>query len=363
MTIYDALIVGAGPSGSSAAYKLANAGWNVLIVEKKVLPTNKHCGGAIPQRLPGILEFPFDEGLILSKIHKMRLKYGSEFCDVAMDSPYVYTVDREKFDSFLLKKAMDSGAEVIEECAFQSVHRADGLMIVNTNRGTFNCRNLIGADGAFSHVRKQEFDSFKKWALGYSIYAEIPKGAYFRDINNTIDIDFNAPKCGYGWAFDKGNKVSVGLVGSALSFAKPESRQETLNYIDKFTDGDPDIKLRAGFLPLGCTYWKKAAEDIFLVGDAGGFIDPFSGEGISYGIESGYLLADLLVSKKPQLYANAVKERFNARINGGLILLVLVHSFPFFFKKKFLRKSTLASYLRAVAGDATYYEFMPNLFR
>src|SRR5215472_3627500 len=143
---YDAIIVGAGPAGSMTAYHLAKAGLRVAVLESKVFPRDKACGGGLLART--VQHVPIDLGPILrGAMH--RVSVTLEMRDVhtrSSQSPLVYTVLRSEFDHYLMRAAEDAGATVMQGVRARGFE-ADGAgrAMVATDNGTFTGDCLIGA--------------------------------------------------------------------------------------------------------------------------------------------------------------------------------------------------------------------------
>jgi len=205
------------------------------------------------------------------------------------------------------------------------------------------------------------FGSFRRCFLGYAIYADVPALMYDSDLRNTIELSFDGPPFGFHWAFDKGDTVSSGLGGSSMTFELRHAGRRVRKLIGPLVSERFRGGLRAGFLPIGCTWRRRMRRNVYLVGDAGGFVDPFLGEGISYAIDSGYVLADLILSGNVRDYRKALQERFRAWLNAGLLRAVLVNIFPRQFKKGLLRKEAIRTLQRTLEGTCSYCDLLKCL--
>ena len=123
---YDAIVVGAGPSGAVAAYELAQAGLRTLLIEKAKLPRYKTCGGGITYKSARALPFPINS-VCERVLFKSEFSWRSTKSFVAQyEQPLVYMVQRSKFDNLLVEQAAAVGAEVIDETLVQSVEADEG---------------------------------------------------------------------------------------------------------------------------------------------------------------------------------------------------------------------------------------------
>ncbi|MBC7770016.1 MAG: geranylgeranyl diphosphate reductase [Phycisphaerales bacterium] len=296
---YDAIVVGGGPAGATAATDLANSGLHVLLLDRA--GRIKPCGGAIPPRL--IRDFDIPDHLLVARANAARMIAPSDReVDMPIEGGFVGMVDREHFDEWLRERAVNAGADRIDG-AFKSVdHDSDGVPVVcyqpsgaeKERIERVRGRVVIGADGARSQVAKQNIKGAERMPCVFAYHEIIRTPAqgeggfdgrrcdvYYQ---GELSPDF------YAWVFPHGETASVG-VGSAnkgfsLRGAVSKLRQssglaacETLR-----TEGAP-IPLK----PLG--RWDNG-RDVLLAGDAAGVVAPASGEGIYYAMVGGRLAAD-----------------------------------------------------------------------
>ena len=296
--IYDAVVVGGGPAGATAATELALAGWSVLMLERggRIKP----CGGAVPPRL--LEDFDIPQSLLVARARSARMIAPS---GRAVDMPvgeigYVGMVDREEFDEWLRERARMSGAERLE-AVFEKVER-DGqphpIVAFRRKRGgeieRVRARCVIGADGARSAVAKQCLPGAERVPCVFA-YHEI-----IRSPANDAD-NFDGDRCDvfyqgklspdfYAWVFPHGDTASIG-VGSAnkgfsLRGAVSQMRDELeLNRCETLRREGAPIPLK----PL--KRWDNGA-DVIVAGDAAGIVAPASGEGIYYAMVGGRFVAD-----------------------------------------------------------------------
>jgi menaquinone-9 beta-reductase len=318
---WDVVVIGGGPSGSAAAYWLAEAGHRVLILEKKRFPREKTCGdGLTPravrqlhdmglaERLGGFHRF---EGL-RSIAHGITLELvwprHPDF------PPYGYVVRRRDLDEMVADQAVKNGATLWPATEALSPVLDGGLVVgaVAKRKETgateqVSCRYLLIADGANSRFGR---------ALGTARGRRYPLGmairGYFRSprhdepwIESHLDLrDRNGDALpGYGWIFPVGDgtvNVGVGL----LSTFRGWKAVNTSHLMDAFVEMapatwglGPDTALGAptgGRLPMGNSVEPTAGPTWLVAGDAAGSINPFNGEGIAYAYETGRMAAEAL---------------------------------------------------------------------
>jgi geranylgeranyl diphosphate/geranylgeranyl-bacteriochlorophyllide a reductase len=290
--VFDAVVVGGGPSGATAAEQLARAGHKVLLLDKagRVKP----CGGAIPPRL--VRDFQIPEEQLCARISCARMLAPSgRAVDMPIDGGYVGMVDRERFDEFLRARAAASGA-VRQVGKFEHIERDDGPMRVfyRSTDGLVSVRAhyVIGADGALSRVARQEIDpKGPAYVFAYHEILRAPEpGASAYDsaradviYDGAISPDF------YGWVFPHGHTLSVGSGSAQKGFSLRESvkalrERSALGGLETVRSEGAPIPMR----PL--KRWDNG-QDVVLAGDAAGVVAPSSGEGIYYAMVGGQLAA------------------------------------------------------------------------
>ncbi len=302
---YDVIVVGMGPAGASAAYKLSRAGLSVLGLEKQTHPRYKVCGGGLSARIQEIL--PSDlESVIEDTVNRMIFSYGpDEQYVVESKKPIAFMVMRSRFDHWLVEKAQQAGTEVHEgESVTSLTHQLDGVE-VRTARGHYHAKVVIGADGALSVVGQQLFPHRglqKIPALESEIRSESSHPHHY---SKTALISLNAATKGYGWIFPKKDGLSIGVGEFVRGMNRPKRS------FQQFAQHEPTLAGIEIPLPLGHPIpvfnrtpgvrneqWNGGLVHgrAVLVGDAGHLVDPLLGEGIYYAVRSGQLAAANIVT-------------------------------------------------------------------
>ncbi|GMR04348.1 MAG: geranylgeranyl reductase family protein [Thermodesulfobacteriota bacterium] len=295
--VYDAIVVGLGPAGSTAAYTLAKAGLNVVAFDKAKFPRYKSCGGCISTKVEGMLDFDMS-GVVEDTVMGAVFTYKSgRTMEILSDRPVGYNVMRDRFDNLLMEKAREAGAEVVEGCRVMSIRDAADCVSVTTSlEKTFSARFLVGADGASGFVGREYFGLDPREAA-VSITAEVPlNGNSLENIRGKLFIDFGLVPGGYGWIFPKQKCLSVGLAGDI-----GKVRGKVKDYFSRFVGShgvlrDMDVSERTGWtVPIFYNNNFNAVKGrVVVAGDTGHLVDPFLGEGIYYAIKTGRAAASAI---------------------------------------------------------------------
>ncbi|WP_448585247.1 geranylgeranyl diphosphate reductase [Thermaurantiacus sp.] len=301
MRTVDAVVVGGGPCGATAASTLARAGRETILLDRA--GRIKPCGGAVPPRL--LRDYAIPDHLVVGRATSARMIAPSNHrVDMPVGNTFVGMVDRGVFDEWLRARAARDGAERIAG-TFEGLSRdADGTAVIHYRpkgapRGSppasIRARAVVGADGARSGVAK---------AAGLPGADRVPcVFAYHEVIESPADDSeaFARSRCDvfyqgrlspdfYAWIFPHGPEASIG-VGSAnkgfpLREAVKDLRQST------GLDAQPTIRCEGAPIPLKPLRRWDNGRDVVVAGDAAGVVAPASGEGIYYAMTSGHYAAE-----------------------------------------------------------------------
>ena len=366
-TLYDVLIIGAGPSGSNAAisYKNLNPNLKVGLIDKSIFPRDKSCGDAIG---PGVISAlkRFNNQHILDNEPQVvsTTLYGPENIGIQNYIPevknkedsIVYVIPRIDLDNRILNLAKDLDVDVFEGYSFVSFEKdLDNKLVVEIKNGDnitkLGTKILVGADGANSRVRKQlNVNTNSDWHKAIAIRAYIDSPNYleiFKERTLMFEINVSAEK-GYAWAFpSKGNLLNIGI-GVPLNIFKKEKLDINVllqDFITQLTNRGVVVENirdeKSYLLPFASSRPKfKNDINVALIGDASSMINPMSGEGIFYGMEAGYLLAKNTYNliDSPDLtkgiadYEKAFSKRFRKHYLSCALARLLLQS-PFMTKR------------------------------
>ncbi len=294
---YDIVIIGAGPAGMGAAIPLQKNHASVCVIDKAVFPRNKTCAGLVTGKTYRLIKelfgdreiddlFCFTSGSVrLFDRKKLLVKAPLEHC--------VRLVDRKDFDNALVEEYKRLGGEILEGEAGLNIDYP-GNRIILKNGDAIRFDYLLFADGALSmahHLLQTD-----KRDLAFGIEAYIPCDQLDTD---SVDLYFGYLDSGYAWVFPHGKTVCVGLAD--LYDRKTDYRSLIKTFLADLDVDVEGVDLKGAYLPYGTVIPQdRLADNLMLLGDAGGFTDPISGEGLYMALQSGAYAAKALLSSDRQ---------------------------------------------------------------
>jgi len=354
------LIVGAGPAGATAALRLAQAGISVRLLDRAAFPRNKPCGGGISMRV--VHRFPYlQDALSRISTHEISRLYlegpAGESTIVRSDAPAALMIRRVEFDSLLVSLAVDAGAELVTGVDVVQAREAKGRVALTARDGRlFESSTVIAADGVHSVVARR-LGLNRGWpskSVALDMMEETPRTA-LRDVDpSTLWVAYGfkphrspaehaepisaakrdtTPE-GYAYIFPKRDHVNIG-VGYVLSYYREQVDHAPYELQRHFVDrlrargvvvGD---SVRANFtpflIPVGGPLPKPGRGRVLLTGDAGGFVNGFTAEGIYYAMVSGELAARTIAAAPATAelagpYRRAVKKEMGAELRDSVLL-------------------------------------------
>jgi geranylgeranyl reductase len=298
--VYDAVVVGGGPSGATAAHELAKRGRTVLLLDKA--GRTKPCGGAVPPQL--LVDFDVPRSQLVAEIAEARMvSPRGRAVDIPVGDGFVGMVDRGPFDEWLRQRAVGFGAERVTGMFDRIERAADGSATVVYREGgsrsgaerRVRARFVVGADGALSAVARQEVPAAKR-ARHVTAYHEIIEapapGTEPRYDARRCDVFYQgrlSPDF-YAWVFPHGGQCSVGTgtfeQGFDMRGAVATLREEM------GLAGQRTLKREGAPIPCAPLRRWDNGRDVVLAGDAAGVVAPASGEGIFYAMTGGRRAAE-----------------------------------------------------------------------
>ena len=356
---FDVVIIGAGPSGSNAAisYKKLNPDLKIALVDKAIFPRDKSCGDAFGPGVISALKRFGNEHILEDEPEVVSTTlFGPKNIGIQNYIPevknkedsIVYVIPRLDLDYRILNLAKEEEVETFEGYRFSKFFNNEESVSVEIENEAkekyiLEAKLLVGADGANSRVRKSlNLKQNSDWNKAIAIRAYIDSPNYleiFKERTLMFEINVSAIK-GYAWAFpSKGDLLNIGI-GVPLSVFKKE-KMDIKNLLDEFVktlEGRgvivENLRMEKSFmLPFASSRPKLGHNRVALIGDAGSMINPMSGEGIFYGMEAGFLLA------------NATHQLIN---EGGSVLNKGITKYEKVFNKRFGKHFLSCSLARLV---------------
>jgi geranylgeranyl reductase family protein len=322
----DVIIVGAGPAGSAAAYYLASAGLDVLVLEKSQFPREKVCGdGLTPRAVKALTSMGIRTGADDGWVRNQGLRvigggYRAEvpWPDLSSFPAYGLVRTRLDFDQMLVRHAEKAGARVEQGVTVTGpvlddrTGRIAGVVAQETAGGkdapplTYRGRVILAADGNSSRLsvsmglRKRDD---RPIGVAVRTYYKNPRHAddWMEAWLDLREGDTVLP--GYGWIFGMGDgtsNVGLGLLNTSVSFQHTDYRALLHRWLAAmpaewgFTEENRTQPVRGAALPMGFNRTPHYTRGLLLAGDAGGMVNPCNGEGIGYALESGEIAARVI---------------------------------------------------------------------
>jgi geranylgeranyl reductase family protein len=319
----DVLVVGAGPAGSATATHLARRGLDVALLEKSQFPREKVCGdGLTPRATRQLIRLGIDTSERAGWLHNKGLRiYGGSTTPFELPWPeladfpsYGLVRPRSDFDDLLARNAVAAGAKLYELCNVTAPivdDRTGRIVGVTTKDGEeFRAPLVVAADGNSTRL---------SLAMGLAKRDDRPMGVavrtYYRSprhlddhLESWLELWGGTPGQsdllpGYGWIFGMGDgtcNVGLGVLNTSSAFGKTDYKDLLKRWLDNtpeewgFRDENMTTKVMGAALPMGFNRTPHYTKGLLLVGDAGGMVNPFNGEGIAYAMESAELAADAI---------------------------------------------------------------------
>ncbi len=322
----DVIVVGAGPAGSSAAYWLATAGLDVLLLDKTTFPREKVCGdGLTPRGTRALVEMGVDVSEKAGWLHNRGLRVIGGGQRLYLDWPeltsfpaYGLVRPRADLDALLVNQAVQSGARLQEQTTItEPVLDRSGRVVGVTGRTSdkapveyraplvLTCEGVSGKLAQRLGVHRND-----KRPLGVAVrrYYTSPK-THDDYLESWLELWDGTPNesnllPGYGWIFGMGDgtvNAGLGVLNSSAGFQKTDYRAMLTSWLDNtpeewgLREQNATCPTRGAALPMGFNRTPHYLRGLLLVGDSGGSVNPFNGEGIPYAMESGRFAAEAAV--------------------------------------------------------------------
>jgi geranylgeranyl reductase family protein len=363
----DVIVVGAGPAGSATAYHLAQAGLDVLLLEKTAFPREKVCGdGFTPRAVKQILAMGIDPDPANGWIRNQGLRIIGggmrlelPWPELASFPDYGLVRTREDFDEILARQAQKAGARLHERTAvtgpvLDALGRIVGVSArtsdADGSKGDeleFRAPLVVAADGNSTRL---------SLAMGLRKRDDRPMGVAVRTyytsprthddwLESWLELwDGDRLLPGYGWIFGVGDgtvNAGLGILNSSTAFGKVDYKDLLRRWLDTtpeewgFREENRTQPIRGAALPMGFNRTPHYTRGLVLVGDAGGMVNPFNGEGIAYAMESGAMAAETIVQalgrptddareRALEAYPAALKDAYGGYYTLGRVFVKMI---------------------------------------
>ncbi|MDJ0593937.1 MAG: geranylgeranyl reductase family protein [Pleurocapsa sp. MO_226.B13] len=284
--MYDCIIVGAGPAGSSAGYHLAAKGHSVLVLDKADFPRKKSCGGGVSPAVAEWFDFDFSP-VVQNQVSQVKYTFKMDDpTEVELEGVTpMWMVQRDRFDNFLVEQATGRGVEFKAGVEVLGVKLAGDTWQVDTSNGQFESKYLIAADGANSVVAK---------LLGFAEPQQVAAASLqvpgeVSDRRKTMAFfDFGSLKNGFMWCFPKADGYSFSGAYVRNPKGQTDELKKQLHKYAELFDLDPT---QGEYEEHPLNLWQSNrplhSDRALLAGEAAGIVDPLIGEGIRPALYTG----------------------------------------------------------------------------
>ena len=388
---YDAIVIGAGPGGSTAAAECARAGLRTLLLEKDHLPRRKTCGGGMAMVVGNLLPGFEPNGVIEQDVLHMRHTWrydtpilGAVNADGEKPRRSLWMVQRSVFDNALAQRAASTGADLIDGIAVRAVEADDAGVSVRASRDgtpdetTWRARHVIGADGV-KGVTARCAGLRRRRTLAIGMEVELPHrwGDGHEDLRpDVLHLEYGAVHYGYAWVFPKGNHLNIGAGifrphsedGRGRRGAGDELRKAICDYarylglradMDALPHHAHPIPPWNGREPLH-THGGR----VLLVGDAAGLVNPLFGDGILSAIRSGLIAAKVVEEGDAARYTQRLHAEIARDLDAALRLSRVFYQFAgIAYRYGIMRPGVTAKTAQLIAGEAMFTDVTGRAMR
>ena len=327
MERFDVLVVGAGPAGSTAAYRLATRGARVLLADKARFPRDKPCGGGLTMR--AVRQLPFSVDPVVED-RTMRVRLGLDFTrrvERRMDEPLVLMTQRKRLDAYLVEQAANAGAEFRDGVKVGGLELGEDGVQAHVDGSRVSAAHALLADGANGvSARAVGLDGAREF--GVALEANVPYGVVPEaEYRGLLCLELANVPGGYGWVFPKGDHVNVGVGGWERE--GPRLREHLARFCREYGISESSLEDVRGYrLPLLKPGARLAKGRAALLGDAAGLVDPLSGDGMYEAFLSAKLATEAVLAGDLEGYDRELRRSLSSQLSAAWGAKVALDRFP-----------------------------------
>lgn len=365
-TSFDLIVVGAGPAGSEAARRGAELGMRTLLLERRPLPRPKLCGGCVSLKAQRLLGEPIPDWLAEAPMTRVRLRIATNGGEHSTPGSYGTFVERGAFDSWLARRAQTAGAELRTETA-RRLDLSEIYPRIVTDQGSYRADAVVlatGADGPLTRAIRPP-DPLARSAIGLECIVPAELCPSVDLAPGQAEFDFSPVRSGFSWGLHHGSHIYIGIGGlrtEAKAIHDGHAGQMARYGLEGAARGT-----RGHLIPCGGYQRALGRGRVLLAGDAGGFVDAFTGEGISLALQSGRLAAEVLAGSSGghddpvKLYTVCCNDEFSADLKWSLRMKRITTRAPRLLEALCSDSTVFSAYLAVFSGETDYPTFVSGV--
>ena len=345
-------IVGGGPAGALAAADLARAGRAVILFDEK-LTWEKPCGGGLTHKALARWPFLLEDGIERNWVRECELVSASGRRVTFPLLQPIAIFSRQVLNGFLLERARGAGAEIIRDRIVTIDRHASGWHL-HSGQSSWDAAYVVIAAGARNVFRKQFSQAFSPEDL------MVTAGYYIPGSSQLMQIGFLHDLHGYIWIFPRAHHFSAGICGKMHVRSTIELRKILEQTLESLGRDFRNCEFYSHVLPSPRESTLLTApisgDGWALIGDAAGFVDPITGEGLYYAMRSAELLAQALAANQPESYPRLLHLDFLPELE------IAAQMADRFYTGRWMGETVTERTLQFTASSASFRALMSDMF-